>query len=130
VSKTSFCYSNRQIQGAPALRAAELRAKSLGLKFPEINYENIDQRTVSVFEDSSKTDIPTVIYIPGTSNQNYGKFDPRTAAYTTTTNFCYTPDQTHELAGLAHQNLLDSKDAIIDAIRRSIAKKHTGWFIF
>jgi phospholipase A2 len=125
-----ICDASMNTKNAPALRAAELRAKSLGLKFPEINYENIDQCTVSVFEDSSKTDIPTIIYIPGIPNPNYGQFDPHAAAYTATTNFYYTPEQTRELAGLARQNLLDSQHVIIDAIHHSIEKKHASWFNF
>jgi cytosolic phospholipase A2 len=117
------CDASFKNKGASSLRAAEKRAKALGLKFPKIDYKNIDQTTVSVFEDCSSNNVPTIIYIPDIANKHYGSFDPYNSSYTATTNFCYTSDQVCELAGLARRNLLDSKDAIIDAIRHVVNKK-------
>ena len=83
----------------------------------------IDKVNVSVFCDDHHDNAPVIIYIPGIKNKSYGNFDPQKAMYTATTNFCYTADQAHELAGLAYQNMLDSKDAVIDAITHVIQKK-------
>lgn len=118
-----ICDSSRHLKGAPALKAAELRAKKLGLKFPLINYEHIN-KTISVFVDENDNETPIIVYLPGIKNKRYSPtFDPETSAFTATQNFQYSPDQVKILSGLTNFNLIESKDIIIDAINKAIQRK-------
>lgn len=118
-----ICDSSRRLNGAPALQAAELRAKKLGLKFPLIDYTNIN-KTISVFIDENDNETPIIVYLPGIKNKGYSPtFDPETTAFTATQNFQYSPDQVKTLSGLTKFSLIESKDIIIDAINKAIERK-------
>jgi hypothetical protein len=79
-----------------------------------------------VFEDAYDPETPTVIYLPMVKNEQYKKdFDPRELlanGYLRTKNFLYNKDQILEFSGLLRQNIVDSQDKIIDAIRVKMAQ--------
>lgn len=118
-----ICDSSADLVGSPSLYAAEQRAKTMGLKFPKIDYAKTDQSIISVFEDEYDSSVPTVIYMPGIKNPKYGHFDPATAYYTSTTNFAYSPEQIDELSGLTEFAVLQNRDVIVNAIKRAVDKK-------
>lgn len=118
-----ICDSSADLIGSPSLRAAELRAKKMGLKFPKIDYSKTDQSIISIFEDEYDSSVPTVIYMPGIKNPEYGDFDPTTADFTTTTNFAYSSQQIDQLSELTEFAVLKNRDVIIDAIKRAVDKK-------
>lgn len=123
-----ICDSSGKLNQAPALRAAENRARLLGLPFPEIDYKDIHTKVISVFQDPEDTSVPTIIYMPGIQNPSYGSFDPKEAHYAATVNFSYTPEQADELSGLTRHTMVECKDVIADAIRSVVEKKQSGWF--
>lgn len=123
-----ICDSSADLEGSPALYAAEQRAQTMGLKFPKIDYSKTDCSIISIFEGEYGDGVPTVIYMPGIKNPDYGKFNPATTAYTSTTNFCYSPKQIDELSGLTEFAVRQNSDVIIDAIRRAVDKKRMPLF--
>lgn len=123
-----ICDSSAHLKHAPSLRAAQSRAQSLGLPFPEIDYTNIDTRSCSVFT-SDKQGVPTIVYMPCIKNDAYGLFDPKLANYTTTTNFNYTSAQVTELSGLVRCIMQQNKGAIADALLHSVQKKR-AWSLW
>ncbi|KAI9295051.1 FabD/lysophospholipase-like protein [Neoconidiobolus thromboides FSU 785] len=54
----------------------------------------------------------TVVYIPLLKNKRYGDFDPSTAAFCSTFNFKYEPEEVDLLSGLAEYNLSENEDKI------------------
>lgn len=122
-----MCDSSGNLQKAPSLQAAQARARALGFKFPAMSpdaFEDIDTKLVSVFWDAKDPSVPTVIYLPCIKNESYDPaFDPTKVAYTSTMNFCYTPEQVTELSGLIAKNIQDSMGTVIKTIREVIARK-------
>ncbi len=125
--------SSAELIGAPSLRAAERRAKALGVKFPKITYENIDKKPISIFMDEGDPSVPIIVYMPGIANPAYGDFNPITALYTYTLNFTYTQEQAQTLMGLTEFNITQAapliREVVLKAIERKQAKeKKGGWF--
>jgi cytosolic phospholipase A2 len=118
----------RYLQNGLALRAAEMRARSQGFKFPPIDYESLSDKHISVFEDPHDVTVPTVIYMPCITNPNYGKFDPAKEVFTTITNFTYAPFQAQALMGLAQHNVVEAAPVLRNAIKRAVSKK--SWLPF
>lgn len=113
------------VAGAPALHKAEEYAKRHGLKFPKINYENIDKTICSIFQ-SADPSIPTIIYFPLIKNERYGSFDPAESiktSYAKTYNFKYSAEQINELSGLTEFSMKENKDRIIEAIKHVVNGK-------
>jgi cytosolic phospholipase A2 len=118
------CDSSGTLQGAPALRATEIRAKMLGLPFPAIDYATIDTNVIHVFKDDNQPQAPVIIYIPGITNPAYDpNFDPTKADYTGTLNFIYNSDQIKQLSGLTQFTLEQQIDRVKEAINDVIARK-------
>jgi len=97
--------SSRSIEGAPELRRAQEYAFEHGHPFPPIEYEGIETQPMSVFEDLTDPECPTIIYIPRIKNEAYNKhFDPEecvTDSYCGTFNFDYRIGQLYTLIGLS-----------------------------
>ncbi len=116
--------SSGDLEGAPALKAAEVRAKALGLPFPAIpSYKDIARKPLSVFS-STTAGVPTIIYMPAIKNNAYDPtFDPLKVTYTSTPNFNYKPQETDKLSGLTQFIFEQQHKAILDVIEKLIAKK-------
>jgi len=119
--------SSANLIDALSLRAAEKRAKALGLKFPVIDYTEIGTRSISVFKSDDRG-VPTVIYMPCIKNEAYSDFDPQTSEYTGTADFYYTPEQVTELSGLTKFTMQQSKNVIVDALQHAVSKKQSWLF--
>lgn len=125
--------SSAILEGAPALRAAEKRAKVLGVKFPKITYEGIDKKPISIFIDENDPSVPIIVYMPAIANPAYSDFNPITALYTHTLNFTYTPEQAQTLMGLTEFNITQAAPAIREVVSKALdrkqAKEQKGeWF--
>ncbi len=116
------------LRGGAALRAAELLARRLKLKFPKINYTNIDTQHASLHIDEEDLEAPIIIYMPGIRNPRYGDgtFDPNDArtTFTATENFTYTPEQAQQLMGLIEFNIKDNANLIKMAFRMAADRKN------
>lgn len=120
------CDASYYIEGAPELKKAENYARKNKLKFPIINYRDIERRPVTVFKDTDPT-VPVVIYMPRIKNNAFSDFNPtesiNSGGYCSTFNLQYTPVQTEELSGLAYANILASKETIINTIKSVVINK-------
>jgi hypothetical protein len=111
------------ITGAPELVAAEQYARDHNLKFPQIDYTNIDKKLVSVFIDKDP-EVPLVIYFPRIANQAYSGFDPEVCVktdYCATPNFVYTKPHIEQLSGLSRFTLRQQAGVVKKAIAQKIA---------
>ena len=129
-----FDFSKSKIPSA--LKKAEEYARTRGLKFPKIDYTDIEKRTISIFKDEQDLTAPVVIYMPRISDAQLWqekKKDPRYKKYSkvnnfdfekctesgfcNTTNFQYTRNQSQQVIDQMEFNVVANKDKIIDAIR-------------
>ncbi len=118
--------SSRNLKGAPSLRAAERLAKELNLPFPRIAdelWDDIDSRLATLIVDPDNQDAPIIVYMPSIANPSFGDLDPQTAAFTDTTNFTYTEEQATSLMNLMGQNVLDSREILVEAVKQAVARK-------
>lgn len=123
-----ICDASTTVTGAPELKFVQEYAQQNKLKFPKINYENIDQSIISVFKDDIDPTVPVVIYMPRIKNKNYSQtFDPtesiNSGGFCSTPNPKYTTEQFDELYGLIKYNVTASGPIIIDAIKSVIQAK-------
>lgn len=118
-----MCDANKnEPSGATHLRAAEIRARSLGLDFPQIDFENIDQKSSVLFNQHDGS--PIVVYMAGKRNDAFLKgFDPAKETFTNTTNFGYELKNFDKLSGLTQYIMALSKPIIINAINQAIDRK-------
>lgn len=131
VDVITICDAGWDLKGAPSLRAAERAARIMGLKFPKIDYTNIDKKIVSMFVDEQDLHAPIIVYMPGIKNSDYGMFDPETEKFTGTFNFEYRDVQAMDLMGLVEHSVAETaKDTLKEACKLAIErkKKKTGWF--
>lgn len=123
-----ICDASSDIENAPELRLAEQYAVKNNIKFPIIDYQNIDKNIVSVFKDEQDPEKPVIIYMPRIKNENYSKtFDPtkliKEGGYCSSFNLQYSIEQFNELCGLIEYNAWVSKDVIIKTIKDVIKAK-------
>lgn len=115
------CDASATIKNAPALKGAVEYAQRKGIKFPAIDFKDIDKRPMSIFRNEKDSSVPVVIYFPRILNPAYkADFDPSTAAYCSTENFVYTPEQFENLRGLFEFAVVSNKDALVEALKASI----------
>ncbi|MCX5922515.1 MAG: hypothetical protein NTX86_04265, partial [Candidatus Dependentiae bacterium] len=130
-------------------RKVEKYARKKGLKYPVINYANVENRTVSIFKDANDSTVPLVIYMPLVSDSSLIKkakdaqlftgliahidgFDVQKCmhgGYCDTANNKYTKEQVEQLSALTEFNVLANKDTIIEAIAWKVdqlEKSHTS----
>lgn len=118
------------------IRKVEQYARTNNLKFPQIDYSTIAQRTVSTFKDENDPAVPLVIYMPRINDlallesiktkSEFASFVPLLTNfnvdecikkdYCATTNFSYDEKQMQQLSGLTEFNMLANKDKIKEAI--------------
>ncbi len=121
------------------LRHAEQYARTRNLKFPNINYTDIDKKAFSVFKDEKDPQAPIVIYIPRTVDKMLFA-DERFASLAqefpglktfnmascidsgpcTTFNFKYSPEAAKKVVDLGELNMRAAREAFIDAIKVKI----------
>ena len=115
------------IENAPELRHAQEYAECKGIKFPSIDYSNINKNTVNVFKDENSDDTPIIIYFPRIKNPDFSQdFDPTFCVqneYCNTFNFVYTENQINNLTGLASFTLKQHADVIKNIIKEVIERK-------
>ncbi len=137
-----FLDASATINGAPALGESEAYAYRKGLKFPTINYEGIDQRTISVFKDEQDPEVPVVIYMPRINDPAlWPKLDQIEYAlykkdlkefnvdacvkedYCGTFNLTYSKAQAQQLSKLGEFNMRVNQKVIFDEIKALIERK-------
>lgn len=59
-----FLDASATIKSAEELRKVEADARRKGLKFPTINYTDIDKNAISIFKNEQDPTMPVIIYIP------------------------------------------------------------------
>jgi hypothetical protein len=120
------------------LKHAENYARNHGLKFPAIDYTNIDKKAVSMFKNDADAQVPIVIYMPRIIDralfnnpnlpfikdfESIRNFDIEAcikAGACSTFNFTYTPQQALQLTSLGALNMMAARDAFIQAANLKI----------
>jgi phospholipase A2 len=119
---------------AAALRSAEQYACEHNLKFPVIDYREINLCAMSVFRDEQDPTVPIVIYMPlvrdtllwqsHKQDQEFVEyqpwienFDPKDCAYCSTFDFVYEREQLYQLSGLTEFNMRANKNDILNVLR-------------
>ena len=119
---------------AADLRHAESYARNKGLKFPPIDFTNIDKKAVSVFRNDADVQMPIVIYVPRIldrsiftnpnmtaitkSFENIKDFDVEVCIKSgpcSTFNFAYASNQALQVTSLGALNMMAAKDVFIEA---------------
>ncbi len=127
---------------AKELKSAEQYAYTNNLKFPTIDYTDIDKKACSIFIDEADADIPIVIYMPLINDTTLWKKldDPLYAHYksevynfdiaeacdhgfASTFNFYYTPDEFRQLSALTEFTMVVHEQIIKDTIAKAVARK-------
>ncbi len=125
-----ICDSSEDLTGAPSLQAAALLAQKLNLPFPQIPdhlYNGIEQNHATLIIDDNNLNAPIIVYMPSLANKtctSASTLDPATADFTGTLNFTYTPEQSSALMNLISCNVIQSKDILKEAFRKSLARKN------
>lgn len=135
-----ICDSSAGKIGDELKKAADYM-KKYNLPFPEINFENIDKKTISVFKDKNNPNIPVVIYLPRISDQQLwedNKLNPKFAHYNLsgfdleyetnngfaeTIHFQYTPENAQKVIEQAEFNMRVNEAKIIKALQFAIDRK-------
>lgn len=119
-----------------ALKHVEDYARMKNLKFPTIDYTDIEKRTISIFWDEENPEIPVVIYMPRVSDYELWKEKKRESKYKkyhdiecfnfdycikfgpcSTTNFRYAHTESQQVMDQMEFNVVANQDKIIDAIK-------------
>jgi hypothetical protein len=118
------------------LRKVEQYARKRGLKFPPIDYTDLDKKTIAVFKDPNDSTVPVVIYMPRISDAQMwaqNKVKPELSQYDIvegfnmeactnetgvcdTFNFEYTQQQAKQVMDQMEFNMVANKDTLIEAI--------------
>lgn len=125
-----------------ALKKAENYARMKNLKFPVIDYTDIEKRTISIFKDEHDPEVPVVIYMPRVSDHqlwqekkgelHYKKyrgledFDFERCIQSGpchTINFRYALSESKQVMNQMEFNVIAHQDKIIEAIRWVVERK-------
>jgi hypothetical protein len=119
--------SNEVLRGGTGeLRKAEQYCRAHNLKFPPIDYAQASAGNCVVFEDKNDPKCPVLIYMPLRKNPGYQKgWDPASVAFTQTSNFIYTPSDTHLITGLTAYTMQNSLETI-KAVMNSVIDRKSG----
>lgn len=125
--------ASQDLKGGVELKKVERYAREHKLKFPPINYENIDRRTISVFVDKEDPTVPAIIYMPQYKDEKswmmYKKyraepgdeyvesldsFSPKQCkkGACSTLNFKYSEEDARKLVMLAEFNMKENRQRI------------------
>jgi len=124
------------------LKKTEAYARRKKLKFPVIDYTNIEKKAVSIFKDENDLSVPVVIYMPRINdvelwNKNKNKSEYRaynviegfdvnkctSKGFCGTMNFEYKREQSTQLMLLTEFNMVVSEEKLVKAINWVIDKK-------
>lgn len=94
------------------LKKAETDLRARGFALPPINYDNIDKRRFSVFKDSTRSDVPTIIYIPFAQ-----ELRPCLDSWCGTFTFKYSGDDANTLIDESKKAMLDAAPTIANIIK-------------
>jgi phospholipase A2 len=125
-----------------ALRKVEEYARKNGLKFPVIDYTDIEKRTISIFRDEQDSSVPVVMYMPRVSDEQLWKnkkHETRLRKYRSieefdferciksgsckTINFQYTLRESRQVMDQMEFNVVANQDEIIEAVRWVVKQK-------
>lgn len=127
-----------------SIKKAEEYARKKGLKFPKIDYVDIETKTISIFRDPVDPSVPVIIYLPRVSDQQLWqahKSNPLFSQYNSiegfnfeectnasgggcgTLRFQYTAHDSQQLMDQMEFNMIVNKDKIIEAINWVIDHK-------
>jgi len=131
-----FLDASKSVIDGTELRKVEAYARRQGLKFPVIDYTDIDKRVISVFKNEKDSSVPVVVYMPRINDSSIlnkykntanfkipraysSDFNVETCvedAFCGTFNFVYSAEQAYQLTAVTEFNMYASKQVIIDAI--------------
>jgi hypothetical protein len=120
--------ASADVLGAQQLRFAERYAADHNLPFPRIDYNGINDRPFSIFDDGFYSPAPIIIYVPMVKNANYSTtFDPQDhlqpGGFLNTGNFDYSIEQAKLLSGLLEQSAHELKPALLEVMKKVIKRK-------
>lgn len=134
-------YSDNPTTGS-TLRTVSEFARSHGLQFPTINYQEMGSTAIQVFKDENNPKTPVIIRVSRIIDERmrnalntpafeqYKKyvdgFNIETCIskeFCKTINFSYTPDEIRQLTAYSEFQIVSSKDIIKDAINWIIDKR-------
>lgn len=118
------------------LKKVEKYARDHGLKFPVIDYTDMDKKTISIFKDETDLSVPVVIYMPRISDAQLwqeNKMKPEFSQYSTiegfnmeactneggvckTLNLEYTEAEAKQVMDQMEFNMVVNKDKIIETL--------------
>ncbi len=112
--------SSKKIKMAPALQRAEQYIRVQGYTFPQLSFDSLEKRPVTIFVEQKDKEVPVVAYMPRT--------DPSGKVDTTfdTMKFNYSPIEFNALSGVTESNMRASKDAIKQALI-DLIERHNGF---
>ena len=126
------------------MKKTEEYARRKGLKFPKVDYKDLDKKAISIFMDKTDPSVPVVIYFPRISQEGLWEKHKSDSAYTTyksiegfnftectnasggmcgTLHFKYSPQGSAQLIDQMAFNIMVHKNEIITAINDVIDKK-------
>ena len=124
-----------------SLKKSEEYARKKGLKFPPIDYTDIENKTISVYQDPHDSSVPVVIYMPRISDSalweskrndaRYKKYkkiehfnfaECALSGFCNTLNFQYKQYQSKQVMDQMEFNVLANEDLIIEAIRSVVER--------
>jgi cytosolic phospholipase A2 len=128
-----------------SLKKTESYARKKGLKFPPIDYTDVDKKVFSVFRDPADPSAPVVLYFPRLSNavlwqehkekaelsvyKSIEGFDfnrCQDGDFCDTPNFKYSAQQSEKLIDQMEFNIMVHKDKIIEVINSVIDQKSSA----
>lgn len=123
-----FAFDASSPVNSDALQGAQEYAKKNGLKFPKIDYTNLDKKSISIFIDKDPQ-TPVIIYMPEikdnalpeiNENKLLCNFDPANCQFCSTLNFAYSQQEFDQLCELTRFNIVQNKEKIKDALVQAI----------
>ena len=125
-----------------AIKKCEEYARKRGLKYPPMDYSEIDKNTISIFKDEKDPSVPVVIYLPPVSdakvwaeNKSKAEFSTYTSiegfdmeqctkeGFCKTSNFQYDAKQSDQILDQLEFNMIINKDKIVEVINWVIDRK-------
>jgi cytosolic phospholipase A2 len=125
-----------------SLQKSEAYAREKNLKFPVIDYTDIEKRVISIFKDENDPEVPVVIYMPRISDHQLWDEKKQYARYKkyriiegfdfsecaesgpcTTLNFTYSLRASRQVMDQMEFNVVACEDAIIDTIKWVMERK-------
>lgn len=125
-----------------SLKKTEEYARRRGLKFPQIDYTNVESKSMSIFKDPADPSCPVVVYLPRVSEaglwnkyksnpsfNHYSSIDgfdftsATNGGFADTPKFQYLRKNSEKLIDQMEFNIMVNKDEIIETIKWVIDRK-------